>query len=123
MTAEYEPIPVRLHPGDLDALIAGQGKRRKRKAARTNTFTLMTGNLTQQMLPQANNRLAARITATSGAAYISTSQAGAAAQGGGTAQIPASITVPYPVDTTDAIWVSAANGVTVSVLAIYEEDE
>lgn len=114
-------IPVRLHPDDL-AAISGQ-RRRSRKPAKTNTFTLVTGNLTQMMLPQADTRIEAYITATSGAAFISTSQAGAAAQAGGATQIPANITVPYPVNTTDQMWVSAANGVTVSVLAIYEEEE
>lgn len=118
---ELIPFPVRLHPDDL-AAISGQ-KRRKRRAARTNTITLATGALTQPLLPQADNRTEAMITSTSGAAFISTSQAGAAAQAGGATQIPANITVPYPVNTTDAIWVSAANGVAVGVLAIYEQPD
>ena len=114
-------VPVRLHPEDLAAITGHRRARRRRKPAKTNTFTLVTGALTQLMLPQADNRVEAWITATSGAAFISTSHAGAAAQAGGATQIPANITVPYPVSTTDQIWVSAANGVTVSVLAIYED--
>ncbi len=127
---EMTPIPVRLHPDDLDALIRGSsGKIRKRRALRTNTYTLTAANPTQPVLPQANNRLEAYITSAVGASppvvFMAPTQAGANAQGGGSAEINGTDTMPFPVNTTDQIWISAATGfpVTVSVVAIYEEDE
>lgn len=57
--------------------------------------------------------------------WIADSQAGANAQGGGSAQIAGTDTTPFPVSTTDAVWASTGAGfpVVVSTVAIYEEDQ
>lgn len=55
--------------------------------------------------------------------FIGANQSNAAAQGGGSAMLPGTDVTPFPVNTTDEVWVSAATGfpVAVSVLAIYDE--
>ena len=126
-TTEY-PDPIRVHLASSDVPMAAAPKR-LRRALKTNTFTLTSGNPTAPVLPQSDNRLEAWITsateATPPVIYMSATQAGAAAQGGGAAQIVGSDTTPVPVNTTDAVWISAATGfpVTVSVWAIYEVQE
>jgi hypothetical protein len=126
MTMQAEPIPVHIMGTDLPPCTV---PRRKRRALRTNTYILTAANPVQPVLPQADNRVEAWITSAVGASppviFISTSQAGAQAQGGGAAQVNGTDTTPFPVNTTDQVWISAASGfpVTVSVVAIYEGDE
>lgn len=124
---DMDLIPV--HIASSDVPIGSGGRRRVRRALRTNTYTLTAANATQAVLPQADNRVEAWITSAVGASppviFISTSQAGAQAQSGGAAQVNGTDTTPFPVNTTDQVWISAASGfpVTVSVVAIYEESE
>lgn len=65
------------------------------------------------------------VPASSPGIWIASSQADAASQAGGAAQISGTGAIPFPVNTTDAVWASAslALPVTVSVLAIYEQYE
>lgn len=129
MSTDTEAItPVPVHIASSDVGLAARPKRRRR-ALRTNTYTLTAAQPVQPVLPQADSRIEAWITSAVGATppviFMSTSQAGAQAQGGGAAQINGTDTTPFPVNTTDQVWVSAATGfpVTVSVVAIYQEDE
>jgi hypothetical protein len=122
-----DPIPVHVKSSDVDL---GGTPPRKRRALRTNTYTLTSANPTQQCFPKADTRLEGWITAAIAASsppvvFIAPSQAGANAQGGGAAQINGLDTAPFPVNTTDAVWISAATGypVTVSTVSIYEETE
>lgn len=125
---DVQSIPVHMTGSDIPL---GTGSvKRCRRAIRCNTYTLTSSNPTQIALPQADNRVEAWITSAVAASsppivFIAASQAGAAAQGGGSAQINGTDTAPFPVNTTDQLWISAATGfpVTVSVVAIYEESE
>lgn len=123
-TEAITPVPVHIASSAVPA-----PRKRRRRALRTNTYTLTAAQPVQPVLPQADSRIEAWITSAVGATppviFMSTSQAGAQAQGGGAAQINGTDTTPFPVNTTDQVWVSAATGfpVTVSVVAIYEEDE
>ena len=129
MTAETDIPPVHVIAHIASSDVPAVKPRRTRRALRTNTYTLTAAQPTQVLLPQADTRTEAWVTAATEASppviYISTSQAGAAAQGGGAAQIVGSDTTPVPINTTDQVWASAATGfpVTVSVWAIYEESE
>lgn len=125
--AEISTIPVHIKSSDVP--LGTAPARRKRRALRTNTYTLTAANPVQQVLPQADTRAEAWMTSATEAAppvlYLSASQAGAQAAGGGAAQVIGSDTAPVAVNTTDAAWVYAATGypVTVSVWAIYTESE
>lgn len=126
-TTEIRTLPVHIKGSDIP-LGSGPPKR-KRRALRTNTYTLTAANPVQQILPQADTRTEAWMTSATEASppvlYLSSSQSGAQAAGGGAAQVIGSDTAPVPVNTTDAAWVYAATGypVTVSVWAIYTESE
>lgn len=128
-TSPDDLIPIPVHVASSSVPLGG-GRRRCRRALRTNTYTLTAAAPYAPVLPQADTRTEAWITAAIAAAtppviFMSTSQAGAAAQGGGAAQINGTDTTPFPVNTTDQVWISAAAGfpVIVSVVAIYEEAE
>lgn len=120
--------PVHVHVANLHE-IAHPAPRRKRRALKTNTFTLTSGNPTQRVMPQSDSRVEGWITSATGATpptvFIAPNQADANSQGGGAAQISGTDTAPFPVNTTDAVYVSAASGfpVTVSVVQIFEELE
>jgi hypothetical protein len=124
---EIRTLPVHLKGSDIP--LGGGPAKRKRRALRTNTWTLTAANPVQQVLPQADTRTEAWITAATEVSppvlYMSTSQAGAQAAAGGAAQVVGTDTSPFPVNTTDAVWVYAATGypVTVSAVAIYDEAE
>jgi hypothetical protein len=124
VTDSMVPVPVHIASSAVPA-----ARKRRRRALRANTYTLTAASPVQLVLPQADSRIEAWITSAVGASppviFMSPSQAGAQAQGGGAAQINGTDTTPFPVNTTDQVWVSAATGypVTVSVAAIYEEDE
>ena len=121
--------PVHVHIASSDVPVTPPRPKRKRKALSTNTYTLTSASPTQMVLPQADTRVEGWITSAVGASppviFIAPSQAGAAGQSGGAAQISGTDTTPFPVNTTDQVWASAATGfpVTVSVAAIYEETE
>ena len=126
--ADIESIPMHITGSDVP--LSGGKSKRCRRALRCNTYTLTAAQPVQPVLPQADTRVEAWITSAIAASsppviYMATSQAGAAAQGGGSAQINGADTTPFPVNTTDQVWLSAATGfpVSVSVVAIYEEDE
>jgi hypothetical protein len=58
------------------------------------------------------------------AVYVAGNFADAAAQGGGCAQVSGTDTMPFPVDTTGEVWISAPAAslpVTVSAVAVYQE--
>lgn len=129
MTSPDYP-PIHVHIASSDVPDGGGPRRRCRRALRTNTYTLTAAQPVQPILPQADSRVEAWITSAIAASsppvvFISTSQAGAAAQGGGAAQINGTDTMPFPCNTTDQVWLSAATGfpVTVSVVSVYEEYE
>ncbi len=124
-----DPVPVHLASiGDNVGIGPPSSPRPRRRRMRPNTYTLTATNPTQRVFPPSDNRVEGWITAAVAASsppivFISTSQAGAAAQAGGAAQINGTDTTPFPVNTTDEVWISAASGfpVTVSVIAIYDE--
>lgn len=123
---ELVTLPVHIKGSDVPL---GGAPKRRRRALRTNTYTLTASNPVQQVLPQADTRAEAWMTSATEASppvlYLAPSQAAAKDVGGGAAQVIGSNTAPVPVNTTDAAWVYAATGypVTVSILAIYEEAE
>jgi hypothetical protein len=123
-----DSVPVHIASSDIQLTPAAPGCRRRR-ALKTRTYTLTAASPVDMVLPQADTRTEAWITSAVGASppviFISPTQAGAQAQAGGAAQINGTDTTPFPVNTTDQVWISAAAGfpVTVSVVAIYEEDE
>lgn len=126
MSENYEPIRMRLVADDTSRSTA----KRCRRALKANTFILTSTNPVQQVFPRSDNRVEGWITSAVGAAstviYIAGSQADANSQGGGSAQISGTDTMPFPVNTTDAVWISApAAGlpVTVSSVAIYEDPD
>lgn len=130
-------IPV--HVASSDVPLGGASSRRRcRYAARTRTFTLTALQPADVILPQSDTRTEAWFAVWSatavGTLFVSTSQAGAAAQAGGCLSVPFQTTASaaaieptwYPLNTTDQMWAaasSAAYPVTISVLSIYEETE
>jgi hypothetical protein len=123
--SDIEPVHVHIASSDVQLPAA---PRRKRRALKTNTFTL-PNSAPVQVMRQSDNRAEGWITSATEASppaiYIAASQADAASQSGGAAQIVGTDTAPFPVHTTDAVWLSAATGfpVTVSVVQIFEELE
>lgn len=123
--SDIEPVSVHIASSSVQLHAA---PRRKRRAMKTNTYTLTASSPTVRLLPQSDSRLEGWITSVNGTTpvvFIAGSQADAAGQGGGAAQVNGNDTTPVPVNTTDAVWVSASAGfpVTVSVIAIYELEE
>jgi len=122
--SQMDSVPVHLASSDVELGTPGP---RRRRALKTNTYTLTAANQTQRVLPDADNRTEAWITSAVGATppvvFIAPNQADAASQAGGAAQVSGTDTTPFPVNTTDPLWISAATGfpVTVSVVAIYDE--
>lgn len=127
--------------------------KRRRRSMVVRTFTLATGasgvgggTQTQQILPHSTSRVEAWITSitttTAGspapipAMFIAKSESDAQQQSGATAILygtnlaagvqTGSPDVPFPLNTTDEVWVSAPTAalpVVVSVIAFYEQDE
>lgn len=112
--------------------------RRKRRSMVVRTFTLTAGGSgvgggtqTQQILPHSTSRVDAWITAAIAASsppniFVAKSEADAQQQSGAAAIVVGLDTAPFPINTTDEVWVSAATAslpVTVSVLAYYEQTE
>jgi hypothetical protein len=127
---EIPPISVHITGSDIP-LAGAPRKKRCRRAFKANTFTLTAANPVQRIFPQADTRVEGWITSAIAAAnppviYIAGSQSDAQSLGGGAAQVNGTDTAPFPVNTTDAVWASAAAAslpVTISAVAIYEEDE
>jgi hypothetical protein len=123
---DYDPVRMHLVSTDVDL---GQAPGPKRKALKTNTFTLTAANPVQRVMPRSDNRLEAWVTSAIAASsppviYIAASQADANALGGGAAQVSGLDTSPFPVNTTDEVWISAAAAslpCVVSVVATYDE--
>jgi hypothetical protein len=125
--AGIDPIPVHIASSEIS--LPGSGAKRKRRAMKANTYTLTTAIPYARALPWSEERVEGWITSAVAASsppvvYIATTQAGAVAQGGGAAQVNGLDTTPFPVNTTDEVWISAASGfpVIVSVVGIYESD-
>lgn len=143
----YQMMPVMVH------VVNQPESKRKRRSMVTRTFTLATGasgvgggTTAQQILPHSTSRVDAWITSITSLAtgspapipaiYIGKSESDVQQQSGATAIIygtnlaagvqTGSADVPFEINTTDEVWVSAlpaALPVTVSVIAFYEQEE
>lgn len=129
MTETVPETPaVHVHIVRSDVPMAAGQPKRCRRALKTNTYTL-ANSTPVPVMKQSDSRVEGWITSAVGATppviFIASNQADANSQGGGAAQISGTDTTPFPVHTTDAVWVSAATGfpVTVSVVQIFETDE
>lgn len=126
MSEDYEPVRVHIASSDLEP---GPAPGPRRKAFKPNTFTLTAANPVQRVWPRSENRLEGWVTSAIAASsppviFIASSQADANAQGGGAAQVSGLDTTPFPVNTTDELWITAAAAslpCVVSAVAIYDE--
>lgn len=125
--AEISVIPVHIASSDVKQ---GCGCKRKRKSASFHTFILTANNPTQQILPPSTRRAEAWITAPDGATavtlFVSSTEAGAQQQSADSCPVPINQSVPFPLNTTDAVWASVATGslpCTFGVAAYYEQEE
>lgn len=126
MTSEQEHFPAaRVHITGSDIpLGSAPPAKRKRRAVSTRSFTLTSNDPVQEILPQSDSRSEASITFTNNQCTIGSSQSDAKNGGNSAANIPANITAPYPVNTTDSVWASAGTlPATISVVAIYEQPD
>ena len=123
------PIPVHVASiaEGLTPSSASSASSPKRKRLVTNTLFLTAAQPVQQAWPPSTERVYAAITSAIAASspqviFVATRLAYAQQQGGGAAQVSGLDTAPFPLPTTDAVWVSAASlPATVSVVAIYEQ--
>lgn len=123
------PIPVHVASiaPELAPGAASSPPRRKQRRLQTNTLYLTAAQPVQQAWPPSDERVYGAITSAIAASsppviFVGTSQADAQQQGGGAAQISGLDTAPFPLSTTDAVWISAASvPATVSVVAVYEQ--
>jgi hypothetical protein len=120
------PIPV--HVASIDGgLMPGSAPAPRRKRLVTNTLFLTAAQPVQQAWPPSTERVYGAITSAIAASsppviFVGTNQADAQQQGGGAAQVSGLDTAPFPLPTTDAVWISAATlPATVSVVAVYEQ--
>jgi hypothetical protein len=121
------PIPV--HVASIaDGLTPGPGPAApRRRRLVTNTLFLTALSPVQQAWPPSTERVYGAVTSAIAASnppviFVAANQADAQQQGGGAAQISGLDTAPFPLSTTDAVWISAAAvPATVSVVAIYEQ--
>jgi hypothetical protein len=129
ITGDY-PV-VRVHVSGSDVPMGGAPAKRCRRPMKTNTFTLTAANPVQRVFPRSDTRVEGWVTGAVAASsppivYIAANQADANSQSGGAAQISGLDTTPFPVNTTDEVWISAPSvslPVTVSTVAIYEEPD
>lgn len=120
-TGAVEPLKVHLAGSDIPIVHQQPGKVRHGASLRTFTFT--ASDPVQQILPLHKNRCEANLQAFTNDVTVYTSRADAQAGGGGGVTIPATNTVPYPLNTTDEVWATAAVLPTrLSVSAIIEGD-
>lgn len=123
------PIPVHVASiaGHITAGAPGPAPRRKRRLV-TNTLFLTAAQPVQQAWPPSDERVFGAVTSAIAPSsppvvFVATSQADAQQQGGGAAQVSGLDTAPFPLSTTDAVWISAATlPATVSVVAVYEQN-
>lgn len=122
------PIPV--HVASIaDGLTPGSASTAspRRRRLVTNTLFLTALNPVQQAWPPSTERVYGAITSAIAASsppvvFVAANAADAQQQGGGAAQVSGLDTAPFPLPTTDAVWVSAATlPATVSVVAVYEQ--
>lgn len=124
MSTDYEPVHV--HVANLHEMATPPAPRRRRRALSTRSFTLTAADPVQEILPQADGRAEAWVIFTANDITIATSKADAQAGGGAVATLTHLDAVPFPVNTTDAVYATAAAAtlpVTVSVVAIYEQED
>lgn len=122
MTEQPDPIPVHLTGSDVP--LGQAAPRRKRRSFVTRTFTLNATDPAQELLPQSDSRAEAWITYSTNVVLLGASRADVLAAGGQCAQLPVADAVPFPVNTTDALWAGAATlPTTISVFAVYEQPE
>jgi hypothetical protein len=118
---DHEPVKVHLAASDVPLTPV---RRRCRRGVSFRTFTLTTSDPVQQILPLNLNRVEAWVQSFTNASYLYSSL-GEAQTGAGTGgvKVPvASGSAAYPVNTTDAVWVTAtAFPTTVCITAIIEE--
>jgi hypothetical protein len=117
-----EPVLVHIAGSDLPLTDHRPAPTRKRRGVSLRSFTLTANDPVQQILPLNTNRCEAWAQALTNPITVYGSRADAQAGTGGIT-IPATNTVPYPLNTTDPIWATAAIlPTTVSVTAIIEGD-
>lgn len=125
MSYDDERVTVPVHIASSDVHLAAAAPppaARKRRGLSVRSFTLTTSDPVQEILPQNLNRCEAWISPATNPITIGSSKADALGGGGGVATVPAAGNVPWPVNTTDGVWATAAVlPTTVSVLAIIEE--
>lgn len=113
---------VRVHIAGSDLPLINHAPVRKRKGVSIRSFTLSSSDPVQQILPLNNNRCEAWIVPLTNPITVYSSLADAKGGGNGGATLPAAGSVPFPMNTTDPVWATAAVlPTTVSVWAIIEE--
>ena len=119
----HRPVePARVHIAGSDIPLAHHAPARKRRGLSTRSFTLNSTDPVQQILPLALNRCEALVQPLTNPVTLYSSKADAQAGGNAGITIPAAGSVPFPVNTTDPVWATAAVlPTTVSVWAIIEE--
>lgn len=117
-------VPVHIRSSDvhLGPPTERPAPQRKRKGASLRSFTLNANDPVQQILPLNLNRCEAWVQPITNAVTLYTSRADAQNAGNAGITIPAAGSLPFPVNTTDPVWATAAVlPTTVSVWAIIEE--
>lgn len=116
-------VPVHIASSDVPlhpAPAAAPARRRRGLAARS--YTLTATDPVQQILPLNSGRVEAWVQPLTNPITIGNSKADAAAGGNAVATLPAAGNVPFPMNTTDPVWATAAVlPTTVSVWAIIED--
>jgi hypothetical protein len=121
--SEHVSEPVLVHIAGSSLPVDRPPATGKRRGASLRSFTLTANDPVQPILPLNINRCEAWVQALTNPITVYTSLADAKAGGNGGVTIPATNTVPYPMNTTDQIWATAAIlPTTVSVTAIIEGD-
>jgi hypothetical protein len=128
-TAPMENVPpIPVHVASIaDGLSSASSPRRKQRRLQTNTLYLTAAQPVQQAWPPSDERVYGAVTSAIAASsppiiFVATNQADAQQQGGGAAMVSGLDTSPFPLSTTDCVWISAASlPATVSVVAVYEQ--
>lgn len=123
MTDEMQPVSI--HVASIAKgvqLVAAPSK--KRRAVTTRSYILNSTDPVQEILHQSDKRVEAFLTFATNDLTIAKSKADALNGGNGAAVLPHVDAVPFPLNTTDAMWAAATVlPTTVSVVAIYEQDD
>jgi hypothetical protein len=125
MTESYSPHtlePVRVHIASSDVpMRSHEPAGRIRRGLAGRSFTLTTTDPVQQILPLNINRCEGWVLPLTNDVTLYTSKADAQGGGNGGITVPAGGKVPFPVNTTDPVWATAAVlPTTVSAWAIIE---